>query len=180
MDNISVCCWDAEDAAAIRSARIAILEMFDLQFKSEADSVTNWRTVGLSIDLRHRVLTNTPDRMWKLRGAVYGVLRQWCVSPRGMQMLVGNLVYSFAIMPGLLSVWGRVFAFAMVEDELVRDLLRAVREELRIVAALLPVLCLYVGEPFHPVLYISDNSLKGYALHRGFVGSEIATDVGGC
>ena len=117
--------------------------------------------------------------MWKLRGAVYGVLRQGRVSPLGMQMLVGNLVYCFTIMPCLLSVLYRCFAFAMADDEVVRDLPRAVRDELRIVAALLPVLCLYVGEPFHPVLYISDSSLKGYALHRGFVGSEIATDVGG-
>ena len=105
----------------MRSALIAIFEMFDLQFKIEADSVTSWHMVGLSLDLRHRVLTNKPDRMWKLRGAVYGVLRQGRVSPLGMQMFVGNLVYSFTIMPCLLSVLDRCFAFAMADDYVVRD-----------------------------------------------------------
>ena len=74
---------------------------------------------------------------------------------------------------------GACFKFAVQYGSTTATLSDEVRDELWIIAALLPVLGTDLGRPFATIAFSSDASLRGYALHSTAVSADLVAGAVG-
>ena len=55
---------------------------------------SSWATLGVILDVEARVVTNIPQRFWRLRSALLQLLWQGQASGDMVRMLLGHVVFS--------------------------------------------------------------------------------------
>ena len=74
---------------------------------------SSWATLGVILDVEARVVTNIPQRFWRLRSALLQLHWQGQASGDMVRMLLGHVVYSCMLFRPALSVIGHLYQFAL-------------------------------------------------------------------
>ena len=130
-----------------------------------------WSPLGLAIQFAAGKAK--PDRMWKLRGALLGMVAQRRATSLAIQMLCGHLIFGFTVCRPMLAVPDASFVFAFAGFTTPQTLPMAVLMEFTVCAALLPFLVQHVGDNISTTVYCSDSSLRGYAVHAAPVSHSV-------
>ena len=118
--------------------------------------------------------------MWRLRSGLLELRRQNRCTGLTMHVVCGHLVYHFELRRPMLACMWHLFRFVHHAAERVETFSLHVRAELRVCAALLPVCYHDLAAGGTNRAYMSDASLKGYALLAGdfpVAAVDIASDV---
>ena len=169
VDNANIIAWDEDDAtAAVLHLELHLASMGLATHPAEV-ALEVADVVGVRLDMKRRLIYNKPARTWRLIRGLDALLRRRVVSHWALQSVLGHLVHSFMVRKAALCVLQDTWAFVHRQRG-ARDgveLPVRVRDELRCAKGLLPVLCCSLGAPFCEEMYMTDASLKGYAVHIG-------------
>ena len=164
VDNANGLCWDCTDAANYLRALVDVLSGWNLSFRVECRGELGWDTIGLSIDLDLKVITNKGRRVWLLRGAIVALISQGRCSVNALRIVVGHIAYCVQLCRPVLSVLRATYRFVYEYPEQVFDLNEFVLAELGVIAALLPVIYHDSAPILNDTVYVSDASLHGFAF----------------
>lgn len=158
-------------------------ELYLAQLKSELEAVgfalhdevaacDEYALVGVVLDGKRRTLLHSKRRTWRLWYAIDGLVRRRHAAPSQLRRVAGHLVNHLCLQRCSLSVLKEIYVFVGDGTGESRELPGALLEELKVAQGLLPVLGAHLGRPVLPVVYCSDASDRGFAVHV----SEAARD----
>ena len=179
VDNAAAHCWDSRDSRSFLYAFI-VLESLGLRFRIEADNEAAWDNLGITSFATAKLLTNKADRVWQLRGAAVELRLQGKCTRLAMLKFLGNIVHAFQLRRCLYSVLVHVFVFIGEAAESILGFNHYVDQELRAIAALLPIIVLNVGADVFTQALVSDASLKGNAVLRCHFPAGVLEDTTDC
>ena len=166
-DSCNFIVWDSADAVHFGKCLEEVLTLWGVPYRVEAVDVVEWDIVGIHVNMGTRLLTNKPDRMWRLRFAVCELLGQGHCAGSLLRIVLGHVIHAFLIQRCALSVLQHSFAFVHAHLDVDTKFSEEVRGELEVVVGLLPFITHFAGAEDYTTAYCSDASLKGYALHYG-------------
>ena len=131
--------------------------------KSEVGS-DRVEALGCVIDGRRLRSSITPQRLWKLRQAITGLLRHRRVSGRAVEVLVGHLTFCGLMARPALSIFSACYAFIQASYDKASPLWVTVRRELLAFRGVLLLLNQDWWRPWNRLVSSSDSSLSGYGV----------------
>ena len=119
----------------------------------------------LGLELSHNKLRVSPARAWRVRLALEFAMNKRFISPAGLEIIVGHIVWQFMCRRELLSILSAVYTHIHTEPRTtalpMSDLLCT---ELRHVIGLLPLCFTNLSAPWSDVVHASDASPFGIGV----------------
>ena len=159
------------DAVAAFDSLLALLSSLGFLTRDHVRGAAQMVAVGLVFLGPSRTIANKSERTWRVHFAIKQLLARGFASSHVMQVVVGHIVNLFLLRRCLLSALAEVWTF--IDDEAgERELPRAVKAELRVVCYLLFAAVHDAGVNASSRIFVTDSSIKGYAMIEGTFTSE--------
>ena len=112
------------------------------------------------------MIYNKPSRVWRLYHAGQHLIRQGHCTGEVLRVLTGHIFHAFQLRRCAMASLGEVFVFIEKNLKVDTPLPVQVIKELTVAFGILHLVCQLPGAPSRPyIVYVSDASQPGYALH---------------
>ena len=120
----------------------------------------------------------TPERYWRLRRAVEGILRRKRVSGRILEVVLGHITFCCLCNRQLLCIFASIFKYIRSNYYFPTILWDSVRQELEAFKGLMIFLQTNWWKPWNSLVSSSDSSLEGYGVSVSFWKSQDVAECG--
>lgn len=165
-DNVNMLALDKEVGDRVFGRLVERLRERGFVLRDEVQGTDTFEFLGMELCGRDSVLRHTRRRTWRLWFAMTRILEIGYLPGEGARVLCGHLCHHFGLFTPGMVVMQALFRFAREAVGSVVKLPRAVADEVRVARALLFVAESDLRKDFGPVVYSTDASLFGYALHE--------------
>ena len=165
VDNAILHCWDEQDGRESFASLKAELHRRGFATRDEVVASRTIEAVGLLLDGEKRVIYNKPSRVWRLYHAGHQLIRQGHCTGEVMRVLTGHILHAFQLRRCAMASLGEVFVFIEKNLKVDTPMPTRVINELTVAFGILHLVCHDAGRPLSNVVYVSDASQPGYALH---------------
>ncbi|CAK0800111.1 unnamed protein product, partial [Prorocentrum cordatum] len=169
------------DAARVTCALQEAQRVFDgdhLKFHEVEAMPEGGRTLGCSLDGRHRATRPTDERFAMVRKGLRCLLRRRKVAGWQLEMALGHMAFMALVRREVLSIFHSVYAFVAQSYHAFSVQWPTVREELKCYLGIMVMLESSWTRPWMPVVYSSDASLHGYGVAEACFGTETVAEIG--
>ena len=177
VDNGNSLCWNGDVSARFLTFLLAELEGKGLILKDIVDHGRLFDMVGVVWDAAACRWWPKAKRLWTLRWALLEAAGRPRLSGVVAQILAGHMVNFSLLNRTALAVPQEIFEFIQVAGSSWIPVTPALRSELRVFAAILPLVFHDPCRRMSPLAFCSDASGAGYALHVSTLGGEVVADI---
>ena len=177
VDNGNILSHDEDESCRFHDVVVRVFESLGFVLKDLVAGSKWFDMVGIIWDGQRRHWIAKPERVWRLRTALLELADRKTASGTVLRIVGGHMVNMSLLCRPALSIMDEIFTFAEAAGDSWRVIPPSLRAELRVFAALLPLMYHDPYRRLAPVLYCSDSSLKGYALHRAALDAADGDDL---
>ena len=178
VDNLGVLGTDRKAVERAMSSLQAKFGEYNLELHASEVSSGDVEALGCLVDCSRLRSCITPQRLWKLRQAIKGLLRRGRCTGRALEVVVGHLTFVGLMNRRSLSVLHACYRFIQACYYSVSDLWDSVVAELSCFKGLLMLLTQDWWRPWNTVVSSSDSSLTGYGVCQSTWPVEVVAEVG--
>ncbi|CAK0812001.1 unnamed protein product, partial [Prorocentrum cordatum] len=142
----------------------AALDQLGLKWHERQGAGIEVEILGVIVDGVQGLVRPKPKRLWRLHGGLTFLLRWRKAAGWQIRAVLGHLVSFFQLMRPGLSIFRVLYDFVQQDLGEIRELPTAALHELKVARSLLFMAVGRWGLPPCPVAFMTDASMKGYAL----------------
>lgn len=139
---------------------------FVVKLSKHIPATTVLLILGLEFDGLKHTLSVTPERAWSLRAHCLRLVHQHVASAKQLEVLLGHVIWAGLVRRPVLSVLNKVYHFLRADPDVksIRPLWRSVKQELLLIAYLVPLMFADMSPPVFDKVMCTDASSTGGAV----------------
>ena len=164
VDNANVIGVEREVVQARLERMTAALDLLGLKWHEKQDAAVEVEILGVIVDGVQGLVRPKPKRLWRLYSGLTFLLKWRKAAGWQVRAVLGHLVSFFQLLRPGLAIFRVLYDFVQQDLGEIRELPPAALHELKLARSLLFMAAGRWGLPACPVAFMTDASMKGYAL----------------
>ncbi|CAK0843092.1 unnamed protein product [Prorocentrum cordatum] len=177
VDNANVIGLEREVAQARIDRVTKALDLLGLKWHEKQGAGVEVEIPGVIVDGVQGLVRPKPKRLWRLCSGMTFLLKWGKAAGWQVRAVLGHLVSFFQLLRPGLSVFRVLYDFVQEDLGEVRELPTAALQELRIAQSILFMAAGRWGLPACPVAFVTDASMKSYALLETDISADEVHDL---
>eukprot|EP00971_Amphidinium_carterae_P349411 6491006-Amphidinium_carterae.1 len=166
VDNINILGCQKGDVQRKLQHIIASLDARGLLWHDLQEASLQSEMLGVVVDGHSNVIAHKPSRTWRLHAAISWVLKSRMLKAWQLRIYLGHFVHVLQLLRPALSILDNCYKqlAGRLDDDWVD--VRAIDSEFRSVRGILPLLRADLGATLYHAAFMTDASMKGYAMFK--------------